>query len=144
MPKSKAKDNLYTVWRSRRSNTGRNKKRTSTTVNVVVGFMHTKALWQFTIQCLTCAIIPVRQPMMIRTLQHGYYRNCKIYYRNFGSTFEFLAVINGEVYTVHYTVHKPWFQKLLFFDYTAKQLKNTVNFLAKQAERTVDLALDAK
>lgn len=83
--------------------------------------------------------------MTIRTLQFGNYRNCKVYYRKLDwRTFEYIAVIKGEVYTAHFNILKEWWQYLLFQDFTDKQLTNICNYLAKFAESTVDTVLDAK
>lgn len=82
--------------------------------------------------------------MKIRTLQHGFYKNCKVYYRNFGNTFEYLVVIDGEIYTAHVTIIKTWWQMLLNRDYTKKQLVDAVNYLARIAETTIDTVLESK
>lgn len=81
--------------------------------------------------------------MTIRTLQYGNYRNCKMYYRRLGGhTFEYIAVVSGEVYTAHITVYKEWWQYLLLQDFSEKQLTDIANYLAKIAETTVDHVLD--
>ena len=82
--------------------------------------------------------------MKIRTLQHGIYKNCKVYYRNFGNSFEYLAVIDGEIYTAHVAIIKEWWQMLLRRDYTKEQLVNATNYLARIAETTIDTVLDSK
>lgn len=79
--------------------------------------------------------------MKIRTLQNGTYKNCKIYYRNFGTTFEYLAVINGEIYQMHVVIIKKWYQMLLGLDYTPKQLVDVTNYLARFAQTTIDTVL---
>lgn len=80
--------------------------------------------------------------MQIRTLKAGEYRGCKIYYRNYGNTFEYLAVIDGAIYTMHATIRRTPLQALLGRDYSEKQLLDVVNYLAPYAEATVDYKLD--
>ena len=80
--------------------------------------------------------------MLIRTLQYGNYKNCKVYYRQVGKhTFEYLAVVNGEIYTAHVTILKTWKQYLLFQDYSDKQLTDIANYLSRIAETTIDTVL---
>lgn len=67
-----------------------------------------------------------------------------MYYRNFGNDFEYLAIINGELYAAHVTIVKEWWQILLGRDYTEKQLLDATNYLAKIAETTIDTVLANK
>jgi len=82
--------------------------------------------------------------MKIRTLASVEYKGQRIYFRNFGSTFEYLAIINGEVYTAHIDVRKTFTQKVFGRDYTESQLKGIVKYMSKIAETTVDTVLDKK
>lgn len=77
----------------------------------------------------------------IRTLKATEYRGCKVYIRNFNNTFEYLVIINGELYTTHMVVTKRPLQSLLGKDYTQKQLTDTVKYLLNVAEATVDTIL---
>lgn len=78
----------------------------------------------------------------IRTLKVSEYRDCKIYVRNFGQTFEYLAIINNEIYSSNVVATKNPLQKLLGQDYTPKQLANCVSYILKIAETTIDIVLD--
>lgn len=80
----------------------------------------------------------------IRTLRATKYRKQNIYYRQIGELFEYLACIRGEVYTMHIRVRRTFSQRFLGRDYSEKELQDTVNFLAKYAESTVDHVLDQK
>ena len=80
--------------------------------------------------------------MKVRTLKAAEYRGCKVYYRNFGNDFEYLAVIKGEIYTARVTIVKEWWQMLLRRDYTDKQLLDATNYIARFAETTIDHVLD--
>lgn len=62
--------------------------------------------------------------------------------RNFGTTFEYLAVINGELYTTHIKVTKTPLQWLLGRPWTKKQLEDVVKFLLPVAQTTVDTVLE--
>ena len=81
--------------------------------------------------------------MKIRTLKPSVYRKCSIYYRNYGSTFEYLAVVDGKIYTMHVTIRRTPMQVLRGRDYSEKQLTDIVNYLAPYAEATVDYRLDS-
>lgn len=80
--------------------------------------------------------------MQIRTLKAYRYRNCNIYFRNFGEICEYLVVIKGEVYTAHMRVRKSLFQRLLRRDYTEQQTAGIIKYLSRIAETTVDTALE--
>ena len=67
-----------------------------------------------------------------------------MYVRNFNNVFEYLAIINGELYTAHMVITKRPMQTLLKRDYTEKQLTDTVKYLLNTAEATVDYILDGK
>lgn len=78
----------------------------------------------------------------VRTLQVEKYRDATIYYRQIGPLFEYLAVIFGEVYTMHIIVKQPLLRRLAGLDYTAQHLTDAVKFLKQYAESTVDFKLD--
>ena len=77
----------------------------------------------------------------IRTLKAVEYKGCNIYIRNFNNTFEYLAVVKGQLYTMHTTITKGWKETLLGRDYTEKQLTDITKFLMVAAETTVDTVL---
>lgn len=77
----------------------------------------------------------------IRTLQAVEYKGCNIYIRNFNNTFEYLAVVKGQLYTMHMTITKGWKESILGRDYTEKQLTDITKFLMVAAETTVDTVL---
>lgn len=74
----------------------------------------------------------------IRTLKAVEYKGCKLYIRNFNNVFEYLAIINGELYTAHMVITKRPLQALMGRDYTEKQLTDAVKYLMNTAEATVD------
>jgi len=80
--------------------------------------------------------------MQIRTLKVVEYRKNKVYVRNFGSTFEYLVFIDGDLYGTHLTVSRTIGQFLLGRDYTEQQLADTVRLVLKMAEASVDYVLD--
>jgi hypothetical protein len=82
--------------------------------------------------------------MNIRTLKVLEYKGCNVYIRNFNDTFEYLAVVNGRIYTMHMTVTKGWKEALLLRDYTEKQLTSIVKHLSLYAETTIDTVLGEK
>lgn len=80
--------------------------------------------------------------MEINTLQKSEYRGCNIYVRNFNNVFEYLAIIDGQLYTTHMVVTKSLLQSILGQPYTQKQLEDTVKYLLNVAHATVDYVLD--
>lgn len=80
----------------------------------------------------------------IRTLKAVEYKGCKVYIRNFDTTFEYLAVIRGELYTMHMTVLRGWKERVLGRDYTEAQLTNVTKYLMVAAETTIDTVLGEK
>jgi hypothetical protein len=80
----------------------------------------------------------------IRTLKAVEYKGCKVYVRNFNNTFEYLAIIKGELYTAHMVITKRPLQSLLGRDYTEKQLTDATKYLLNTAEATVDFILEEK
>ncbi len=82
--------------------------------------------------------------MDIRTLKVAEYRGCTVYIRNFKNTFEYLALIGGELYTAHIVVTRRPLQALLGRDYTQEQLSDATKHLWMTAEATIDYVLDEK
>lgn len=85
--------------------------------------------------------------MQIRTLKVVEYKGASVYLRNFGSTFEYLAIVKGQLYGSHITITRTLTQRLLGKDYTEKQLSDVCRVLTTMAQATVDYVLaepDAK
>lgn len=88
--------------------------------------------------------------MKIITFQVDKYRDCPVYYRNFNHCFEYLTVINGEIYTAHISIIPTTFNRLLYLfgieksEYSRQQQGKIVHQLRKMAETTVDYILDKK
>lgn len=80
--------------------------------------------------------------MQIRTIKVVEYRKAKVYIRNWGSTFEYLVVIGGNLYGSHAVIRKNPLRALLGQDYTDKQLGDAIQYFLKMAEATVDYVLD--
>ncbi len=86
--------------------------------------------------------------MQIKTYQPENYRGCKVYFRNFQNHFEFLAIVDGEVYTRHVEVRPHWITKILYFigieqfQYSALQEAEVIKLLGDCARETVDILLD--
>ena len=88
--------------------------------------------------------------MKINIFKPDEYEGCRIYYRNFNNHFEYLAVINKELYTAHITVLPHWATKLFYrlgiekTPYSEQQLKNILKILRNMAETTIKFALEQK
>ncbi len=88
--------------------------------------------------------------MKIHTYKVDNYHNCPIYYRNFGHCFEYLAVINNEIYTAHISVIPTVINRLLYWfkieksEYSRQQQEKIIAQLRKMAETTIDFILNEK
>lgn len=92
--------------------------------------------------------------MQIHTFKTDRYRDCPIYYRNFKNHFEYLTIINNELYTAQVCVRPYWLTKIFFIldistqvdkvPYSQQQLGNILRTLRKMAEATIDFVLDKK
>lgn len=80
--------------------------------------------------------------MLVRVLQTSIYRDVRIYFRQLDNDFEYLAVLNGEIYSARVTIKKHWWQKLFFLPFNEKQLLNATNYMATVAHTTIDTILD--
>lgn len=85
--------------------------------------------------------------MTINTFKVDRYRDCPIYYRNFGDHFEYLTIINGELYTSHVSISPHWITEILYYlgieklPYSEQQLKNAIKVLRRLAETTINSIL---
>jgi RNAse (barnase) inhibitor barstar len=88
--------------------------------------------------------------MNIKTFKIDIYKDCPIYYRNFGKHFEYLTIIKGELYTTHITINPSPVTRALFFlkieklQYSEQQLKAIISQLRRLAETTIDFILKDK
>ena len=86
--------------------------------------------------------------MQIKTFKLDNYRDCPIYYRNFGTHFEYLTVIEGQIYTAHYNITPTKINLLLYWlklapeKYCDKQYRPILLSLRRLAETTIDSILD--
>lgn len=88
--------------------------------------------------------------MIVKTFQEEKYRDCPVYYRNFHNHFEYLTVIENQIYTAHIEV-KPVFISLLLYKlgiassrYSDQQYKQILAFVRTICEATIDTILDKK
>lgn len=88
--------------------------------------------------------------MKITTYKKEMYRDCPVYLRSFGKHFEYLTVINGEIYTTHISVNPTFIKRLGYFlcllseQYTKKQLVAILRQITVMAKTTIDTILDKK
>lgn len=92
--------------------------------------------------------------MNIKTFKPEEYKGCKVYYRNFQDHFEYLTIINKELYTAHIKIKPYWITKILCMldiftrvdksPYSKQQLKHILGALRKMAESTIDFVKSKK
>ena len=86
--------------------------------------------------------------MRILTFKKGTYRDCPVYYRNMLKHFEYLTVINGEIYTAHLTAKPTIINHVLYWlgiektFYCDQQIKRVLKYLEGTAKTTIDNVLD--
>lgn len=76
--------------------------------------------------------------MQIRNLKSAEYLGCPIHIRNIGNIFEYLTIIDGQIYTAFVVITKKPLQALLGQDYTPKQLADVTSYVFKMAETTIE------
>lgn len=72
------------------------------------------------------------------------YENCPIYIRNTGENWEYITVINNEVYTATIYIRKTAIQKILGKPYTPKQTSDITNYLMAMAQSTINTVKNIK
>lgn len=82
--------------------------------------------------------------MDIKTLKVVEHRGCRVYVRNFYTTFEYLTYVNGELYTAHMIITPTLWRAFSREKYTSKQLTDVTKYLLNVAQTTIDHVLDQK
>lgn len=80
----------------------------------------------------------------IKTLKVAEHRGCKVYVRNFYTTFEYLTYVNGELYTAHMIITPTLWRSFSREKYTSQQLTDVTKYLLNVAQTTIDHILDQK
>lgn len=86
--------------------------------------------------------------MKITTFTVDKYKDCPIYYRNFKNVFEYLTIINGQLYTTHLSLKPHWVTKILYIlkvekiQYSRQHIDLMLKQLRRLAETTIDVVLD--
>lgn len=80
----------------------------------------------------------------INTIKVAEHRGCKVYIRNFYTTFEYLTYVKGELYTAHMIVTPSFTRMFSRKKYTSKQLTDVTKYLLNVAQATIDHVLDSK
>jgi hypothetical protein len=86
--------------------------------------------------------------MEITTFKPEKYRDCWIYYRNFNKHFEYLTIVEDQLYTAHVSVKPHWATKVLYLVgiekmlYSKQQLGKILGRLRMLAATTIDFVLD--
>lgn len=72
------------------------------------------------------------------------YEGCPIYIRNSGEDWEYLTVINNEIYSASIVATKSAMQKITGKDYSVKELSDITNYMIAMAQATIDTVLGIK
>lgn len=75
----------------------------------------------------------------MRVWRVSYYKNCPVYLRQIGwATWEYLTVINNEIYSSYYIFKPKWYKFFVRSPYTVEQIKGILNLLTAAAQTTID------
>ena len=81
--------------------------------------------------------------MKISVLKKVSHRGCTIVIRRIGENiFEYITSIGGDVYSAYVYVRKPFFRKIVFMDFSEKQILDVVNWQLQAGCSTIDIILD--
>jgi hypothetical protein len=85
--------------------------------------------------------------MKVTTFKSEKYSDCPIYYRNLKNHFEYLTIIENELYTAHLTVRPHLITRTLYLlgieklPYSQTHLNKIISILRNMAETTIDYKL---
>lgn len=86
--------------------------------------------------------------MTIKTFQTEKYRECPVYYRNFLSHFEYLVVIENQIYTAHITILPTAYSRFLSWfgaeKYSKEEYEKILEIIRRMAQTTIDTIKDKK
>lgn len=80
----------------------------------------------------------------INTIKVAEHRGCKVYIRNFHTTFEYLTYVKGELYTAHMIITPSLTRMFSKEKYTSKQLTDVTKYLLNVAQATIDHVLGSE
>lgn len=69
------------------------------------------------------------------------YENCPIYIRNAGENWEYLTVVNNEIYTAQIIARRSAIQKMTGKPYTTKEISDITQYMIAMAQTTIDTVL---
>lgn len=88
--------------------------------------------------------------MNVQTYKVIKYKGCPVYFRSIKNHFEYLTIINSQLYTAHISVRPTLINKLLYWariekaQYSEQQLGAIIKQINRLAETTIDFILDKK
>lgn len=88
--------------------------------------------------------------MTVKTFAPENYRNCPIYYRQMNTHFEYLTVIDNQLYTAHNTLTPKFYRRVAAWlgwikdAYSEKEYQDILKFLRALAETTINTIKDKK
>jgi hypothetical protein len=69
------------------------------------------------------------------------YRDCPIYIRRHDEMWEYLTVMNNEIYTASIVAKKSGFKNVMGKDYSAKEISDITQYMIAMAQTTIDQVL---
>jgi hypothetical protein len=69
------------------------------------------------------------------------YEGCPIVIRQSGECFEFITVINNEIYSSFIVARKSFLRRITFKEYAPEQIKSITNYVIAMAQTTIDTVL---
>lgn len=84
-----------------------------------------------------------RSPLRINSIRTDAHQGCNVYVRHFvsvgaGESFEYLAVIDGEIYAFPITMRKPFWKRVLRIPFTDAEIKKITEYIIQAAYTTIE------
>lgn len=84
-----------------------------------------------------------RSSLRIKSIRTDAHEGCNVYVRHFesvgaGETFEYLTVIDGEIYAFPITMRKPMWKRILRIPFTDAEIKKITEYIISAAYTTIE------
>ena len=86
-----------------------------------------------------------KKKSFIKVFKITYHKTCPIYIRQIGwSVWEYLTVIESEIFTAHYILYPKWYKFFLKEPYSKVEKEAILNMLTAAAQATIEIVQEKK
>ena len=82
--------------------------------------------------------------MKMHVLQILKHKGYNIYIRHFQHVFEYLVVLDNQIYSHYFEIKPQWFRRIFAEPYTENQISGSIQVAMGAAKQTIDLLLKKK